>query len=79
LPEATFSVLPKFRAKDTNLHQKHYQASTDLGLIQANMSWLYKDEGARYHWIVDSYSRMGLPVLSGLQEMVSNIPNRFQF
>ena len=79
LPEATFRVLPKFRAKDTNLHQKHYQASTNLGLIQANMSWLYKEKGAQYHWIVDLYSRMGLPVLSGIQEMVSNIPNRCQF
>ena len=71
LPEATFSVLTKFRAKDTNLHQKHYQASTNLGLIQSNMSWLFKEKGAQYHWIVDLYSRMGLPILSGIQEMVS--------
>ena len=71
LPEATFSVLTKFRAKDTNLHQKHYQASTNLGLFQSNMSWLFKEKGAQYHWIVDLYSRMGLPILSGIQEMVS--------
>ena len=71
LPEATFSVLNKFRAKDTNLHQKHYQASTNLGLFQSNMSWLFKEKGAQYHWIVDLYSRMGLPILSGIQEMVS--------
>ena len=71
LPEATFSVLTKFRAKDTNLHQKHYQASTNLGLIQSNMSWLFKEKGAQYYWIVDLYSWMGLPILSGIQEMVS--------
>ena len=71
LPEATFSVVTKFRAKDTNLHQKHYQASTNLGLIQANMTWLYKQRGPEYHWIVDLYSRMGLPVLSAIQEIVS--------
>lgn len=71
LPETTFSVLTKFRAKDTNLHQKHYQASTNLGLIQGNMSWLYKEKGAQYHWIVDLYSQMGLQILSRIQEMVS--------
>ena len=70
MPEATFSVLAKFRAKDTNLHQKHYQASTNLGLIQANMTWLFKEKGAQYHWIIELYSRMGLPVLSGIQEIV---------
>lgn len=69
LPEATFSVLTKFRAKDTNLHQKHYQASTNLGLIQSNMTWLHKVKGPQYHWIVDLYSRLGLPVLSGIREM----------
>ncbi|XP_068705034.1 uncharacterized protein [Montipora foliosa] len=69
MPEATFSVLAKFRAKDTNLHQKHYQASTNLGLIQANMTWLFKEKGAQYHWIIELYSRMGLPVLSGIQEI----------
>ena len=70
LPEATFSVLTKFRAKDTNLHQKHYQASTNLGLLQANMTWCFKVKGPQYHWIVELYSRMGLPILSGIQEMV---------
>lgn len=70
LPESTFSVLTKFRAKDINLHQKHYQASTNLGLIQASMTWAYKNRGPKYHWIMDLYSRMGLPVLDGIQEMV---------
>ncbi|XP_015772535.1 PREDICTED: uncharacterized protein LOC107350811 [Acropora digitifera] len=69
LPEATFSVLTKFRAKDTNLHQKHYEASTNLGLLQANMTWCFKVKGSQYHWIVELYSRMGLPILSGIQEM----------
>ena len=70
LPESRFSVLAKFRAKDINLHQKHYQAATNLGLIQASMTWCYKNRGPEYHWIVDLYSRMGLPVLNGIQQMV---------
>ena len=70
LSESSFSVLTKFRAKDTSLHQKHYQASTNLGLIQANMTWCYKHRGPEYHWIVDLYTRMGLPIFDGIQEMV---------
>ena len=70
LSESLFSVVTKFRAKDTSLHQKHYQASTNLGLIQANMTWCYKHRGPEYHWIVDLYTRMGLPIFDGIQEMV---------
>ena len=73
LPESTFSVLTKFRAKDTNLHMKHYHAATNLGLLQANMTWCYKNRGPEYHWIPDLYSRMGLPILDGIQEMVCKV------
>ena len=38
------------------------------------MTWLYKQRGLEYHWIVDLYSRMGLPVLKAIQEIVS-LPN----
>ena len=62
LPESTFSVLTKFRAKDINLH---------LGLIQSNMTWCFKERGPGYHWIVDLYSRLGLPILDGIQQMVN--------
>ena len=36
------------------------------------MTWLHKVKGPQYHWIVDLYSRLGLPVLSGIREMVNN-------
>ena len=65
LPESTF------RAKDINLHREHYEAATNLGLIQANMTWCYKRKGPQYHWIIELYSRMGLPILDGIREMVS--------
>ena len=70
LPESTFSVLTKFRTKDINLHQDHYQASTNMGLIQSNMTWCYQQRGPQYHWIMDLYSRMGLPLLDGIREIV---------
>ena len=44
LPKSIFSVLTKFRAKDTNLHQKNYQTSTNLGLLQASMTWCFKNK-----------------------------------
>lgn len=71
LCECTFSVLTKFRPKDTNLHRMHYQTSTNLGLIQSNMSYLYKKHGSSYHWALDLYKRVGLPELEGMREIVS--------
>ena len=67
LPESTFSVLTKFRPKDTNLHMKHYHAATYLGLLQANLTWCHRSRGTEYHWIQELYSKMGLPVLDGNQ------------
>jgi hypothetical protein len=69
LPESTFNVLTKFRAKDINLHQKHSQASTNIGLLQSCMTWCYKFKGPEYHWLLELYSRMGLPILDGIQEI----------
>ncbi|CAH3019398.1 unnamed protein product [Porites evermanni] len=64
LPEATFSVLTKFRAKDVNLHQKHYAASTNLGLIQANMTWYHmkrlerkRTEEGKKKWVQSKIKR----------------------
>ena len=39
LPESTFGILTKFRAKEINLHREHYQGATNLGLIQSSMTW----------------------------------------
>ena len=73
LPESSFRVLTNSRAKDTNLQMKHYHAATNLGLLQANTTWCHKKRGSKYHWIQDLYSRIGLPVLDGIQEMVCRI------
>ncbi len=73
LCEATFSVVAKFRAKDTNVHRVHYQTSTNLGLIQSSMTFLYERRGRDYHWVLDLYRRMGLPQFVGLKEFVSAV------
>ena len=68
--EATFTVFPKFRPKDIALHRLHYQASTNLALVQSSMTYLYNKRGPEYHWVLDLFARMNLPYLDGMQEQV---------
>ena len=68
--EATFSVFPKFRPKDIGLQRLHYQASTNLALMQASMTYLHQKRGPQYHWILDLFTRMGLPLFDGMKEQV---------
>jgi 6-phosphofructokinase len=35
------------------------------------MTWCYKFKGPEYQWLLELYSRMGLPILDGIQAMVS--------
>ena len=39
-PEASHNVLIRFRSKDKHLQNIHYMVSTNLGMLQANMTWL---------------------------------------
>ena len=68
--EATFTVFPKFRPKDVALQRLHYQASTNLALIQSSMTYLFRKRGPDYHWMPDLFQRMGLPLLDGMKEQV---------
>ena len=47
----------------TYLQALHYRASTNLALIQSSMTYLYEKHGPEYHWILDLFQRMGLPIL----------------
>ena len=42
--------------------------STNLGLLQSNMTYMYDKHGPRYHWIPVLYNRLKLPLYDGLQE-----------
>ena len=66
--ESSHNVLLQFRTKNLNLHMLHYYASTSLGLIQSNMSWMYVHKGPAYHWLLDLYDRMSLPRFDGMAE-----------
>lgn len=71
-PEASHNVLVRFRSKDKNLQRVHYIVSTNLGLLQANMSWLCKKHGHSYHWILDLFSHLKLPIFDGMVDALQN-------
>ena len=71
LSETKFHVLTKFRPKDVNLHQLHYEFSTNLGLCQSHMTFLGKFKGSSYHWARDLFAKMGLPEVEGLDDIVT--------
>ena len=45
----------------------HYQVSTNLGLLQSNMTYMTGIKGLEYHWMIDILKLMGLPVLDGVE------------
>ena len=58
----------RFRSKDVPLERLHYQLSTNLGLLQSNLTYMHEKVGTHYHWIPELYRRMKLPVFDGVQE-----------
>ena len=66
--EASHNVLIRFRSKDISLERLHYHVSTNLGLLQANLTYMHAKLGTSYHWIPELYRRMHLPVFEGVVE-----------
>ena len=58
----------RFRSKDISLERLHYHVSTNLALLQANLTYMHAKYGISCHWIPDLYRRMKLPVFDGVQE-----------
>ena len=67
-PEASHNVLIRFRSKDKYLRLIHYTVSINMGLMQANMTWLCKKKGLSYHWLLDLFQRLKLPVFDGMKD-----------
>ena len=68
--EASHNVFIRFRSKDISLGRVHYHVSTNLALLQANLTYMHAKFGISYHWIPDLYHRMKLPVFDGVQEAI---------
>ena len=73
LPEASHNVLIRFRSKNLHLHRLHYITSTNMGLCQSNMTWLISKKGTQYHWLLDLFSRLQLPLFDGMEEALKNV------
>ena len=67
LPESSHSILITFRTKDVALGRLHYIISTNLGLLQANLSYMHRKRGPAYHWILDLFWRLKLPVTTEME------------
>lgn len=65
--EASHSVMIHFRSKDVALQRLHYEVSTNLALLQSNMTYMWEKRGKEYHWIPDLYKRLGLPLYEGME------------
>ena len=61
--EAFHNVLICFRPKHSQITRFHYHVSTNLGLLQSNMTYMNRVHGMGYHWLPDLLQRMGLPLL----------------
>ena len=49
--EASHNVLIRFRSKAIALQMTHYHVSTNLGLLQSNLTYMHQRCGVSYHWI----------------------------
>ena len=49
-------------------HRLQYMSLTNAGLCQGNMTWCFDVWGPKYHWMIDRYERLNLPVLSAVVE-----------
>ena len=66
--EASHNLLIRLRSKYIFLERLHYHLSTNLGLLQANLTYMHAKFGTSYHWIPELYRRLKLPVFDGVQE-----------
>ena len=64
--EASHNVFIRFRPKHIYLERLHYTLSTELALLQSNMTYMYRKRGLQYHWVVELFRRLKLPVFDGV-------------
>ena len=71
--ESSHNVFIRFRPKHIFLERLHYNVATNLGLLQANQTQEYNQEGPAYHWKVDLLQRLNLPVYDGVREILKKL------
>ena len=66
--EASHNVFIRYRPKSISLSRVHYMVSTNLGLLQSNLSYMIEKHGVKYHWLLDLFTRLKLPIFDGMKE-----------
>lgn len=66
--EASHTVFIRFRPKHINLERLHYVVSTELALLQSNMTYMYQRRGPQYHWVIELFRHIKLPVFDGVHQ-----------
>lgn len=70
--EASHNVFIRFRPKHIHLERLHYILSTELALLQSNMTYMYGKRGPQYHWVVELFRRLKLPVYDGVHRALED-------
>ena len=73
--EASHNVFIRFRPKHIHLERLHYVVSTELALLQSNMTYMYKKRGPQYHWVVELFRHLKLPVYDGVHRALEDFNN----
>ncbi len=71
--EASHNVFIRFRPKHIYLERLHYHVSTNLGLLQANMTNEFNQQGPGYHWKIELFERLDLPSFAGVKERLEKL------
>lgn len=66
--ESCHSILIAYCSKDIALKKMHYVLSTNLGLLQANVSYMYSKK-LHYSWILELYDKISMPVSTYLRHV----------
>ena len=65
--KSSYNIFIRFRQKHIFLERLHFHVATNLGLLQANQTPEYSQEGPAYHRKIDLLQRLNLPVYDGVR------------
>ena len=65
--ESANNALIRFRKKNWNIKQVHCHASTNLGLLESNLTFMHMMKGIQYHWLPELYEELGVPDFDGVK------------
>ena len=66
--EASHNVFIRYRPKSISLSNVHYMVFTNLGLLQSKLTYMVEKHGVKYHWLLDLFTRLKLPIFDGMKE-----------